>query len=101
MTEQQSALAAAIGTHNARMDAHAAHGIKVNTMYSARAQGKKKQVTKEEYEAQWNAFNVENNLLKRLDLRPFRAMAAEAGVEIHVLKGLKLAIASGSTQSKI
>ena len=86
-------LEAAIAEHNARMDVHAAHGIKVNAMYSARAKGKKKQATKAEYEKEWTRFNVENDLLKRIDLRPIRAMAAEVGVEIKVLKGWKLAIA--------
>ena len=89
-------LAAAIETHNARMDAHADHGIKVHAMYSARAHGKKKQATKAEYEAEWNDFNAENDLLKRLDFRPFRALAAEAGVDFQVIKGWKLAIVEGS-----
>jgi hypothetical protein len=86
-------LEAAIGEHNARMSAHAAHAIKVNAMYCARAKWKKNQATKAEYEKEWTRFNVENDLLKRIDLRPIRAMAAEVGVEIKVLKGWKLAIA--------
>jgi hypothetical protein len=86
-------LESAIGEHNARMSAHAAHAIKVKSMYSARAKWKKNQATKAEYEKEWTRFNVENDLLKRIDLRPIRAMAAEVGVEIKVLKGWKLAIA--------
>ena len=97
MKNNAEQLAVAIEKHNARMDAHAAHGVKVNAMYSARANGKKKQATKAEYEAEWNAFNAENDLLKRLDLRPFRALAAEAGVELQILKGWKLAIAEGAS----
>ena len=89
-------LASAIEKHNARLDAHAANGLRVREMYLARANGKKKQVSKEEYEAAWSSYNAEDYQLKRLDLRPFRAMAAEAGVELQILKGWKLAIAEGA-----
>lgn len=89
-------LTAEIEKHNARMDRHAANGRRVHEMYLARAKGKKQQVSKEEYEAEWSAYNAEEYALKRLDLRPFRALAEAAGVELQVLKGWKLAIAKGA-----
>ena len=86
-----------INDHNKRIKAHHDHGEIVDCMYAARQKAAKglkpSKVSADAYQREWQAYNEEQDRIRRIDLEPLFLAASQAGMSIRRLTGGFLALA--------